>query len=329
MSPDTANFQEIELAEQQSMEMPAPEQPSAPPPQAQPELHSPEQQAIEAPGPEPVSSPEPQGQVADITGFIDTINGTRVLGWAWDRNNPQSKLSVEVCLDNEPVATVVAEEMRDHLAKAGVGDGAHGFTAQLPKKLAKEEHHRISATVHLEGYGGVTQLKNKAAASPPDALALRPSDFSGMMGQLEQCVSDQRAGFRWIYHELHELDQFVRNQAQNAPAIDAQAIAPIEDDDIADAICAMETQMTEMVQNQTVIQDSLEEIGQLQKTLNQRLEQQDGFTARIESSLLELQKDRDDEPDYSDGQQGLKRLILFLGCLTVASLATGIAALFF
>lgn len=270
---------------------------------------------------------EPQGDPSDIVGFIDAISGDRVLGWAWDRNHPGDRLSVEVNVDNEPVATVDADELRDHLTQGGIGDGAHGFTVQLPESLTKQDLHRVSATVRRPGYGGVTRLKNQAAAKS-DALTLRPSDFTALVQQMEQCVNDQRAGFRWIYHELHELDQFVRNELHTAPALEAP-VAPIAEDDMADAICAIETQFAEMVQNQTVIQDTLEEIGTLQKALNQRLEQQDVFTARIDSRLEKLQDDKDEEPDFVDAQRGLKRLILVLGCLTVASLATGIAAIFF
>lgn len=267
-------------------------------------------------------------EFVDVVGFIDSIGGSRVAGWVWNRQRPGQALEVEIRLDNQPIATVLADRLREDLVRANVGDGRHGFETQLPEQISKEERQRVTAVVRLPGIGGEIRLKNQAAVNT-DALALRPSDFSTLVEQVEQCVSDQRAGFRWIYHELHELDQFVRNQAQNAPTIEAPAPAPLEDDDVADALCSMETQISEMVQNQTVIQDTLEEIGQLQKTLNQRLEQQDGFTARIESRLAELQEDRDEEPDYGDGQRGLKRLILFLGCLTVASLATGIAALFF
>jgi hypothetical protein len=268
-----------------------------------------------------------QEQASDIIGFIDAISGDRVFGWAWDRAHPADRLTVEVSLDDEVISTVSADELRDHLAQNNIGDGGHGFTVQLPERLAKEEMHRVSAVIRRSGYGGVTRLKNEAAVST-ESLALRPTDFSSIVGQLEQCVSDQRAGFRWIYHELHELDQFVRNDLPTTPAIETQA-APIEEDDMADAICAIETQFAEMVQNQTVIQDTLEEVRELQKSLAQRLEQQDVFSARIDSRLEKLQDDKDEEPDFADSQKGLKRLILILGCLTIVSLATGIGALFF
>lgn len=266
-------------------------------------------------------------EFADVIGFIDSISGSRVAGWAWNRQRPEDKLTVEIRLDNQPIATVTANGVRDDLARAGMGDGMYGYEAQLPEQIAEEERQRVTAVVHMPGIGGEIRLKNQTVGKT-EALALRPSDFTALVQQIEQCVNDQRAGFRWIYHELHELDQYIRGNPQTPPGIESSVI-PLESDDMADAICAIETQFAEMVQNQTVIQDSLEEIGELQKKLNQRLEQQDVFTARIESRLDQLQDSKEDEPDFGDAQRGLKRLILVLGCLTIASLATGIVALFF
>ncbi|MDA0991050.1 MAG: hypothetical protein O3A51_09900 [Verrucomicrobia bacterium] len=264
-------------------------------------------------------------QFADVVGFIDSIGGARIGGWVWNRQNPGEKVEVEIRLDNQPVETVLADRPRQDLEKAGIGDGAHGFEAHLPEQLSKEDRHRVSAIVHMPGIGGEIKLKNQAAVNT-DALALRPSDFAALVGHLEQCVDDQRAGFRWIYHELHALDEFVRSDAQTLPAI-AAAQTPIAGDDVTDAICAIESQFSEMVQNQTVIQESLEVMTTLQKTLDQRLEKLDVFNARIDARLEGLQRAQDEEPAVSDDQRGLKRLVLFLGCLTVASLVTGIIAL--
>lgn len=307
MSPDTAT-QNLDYVDEKLVE--SPDSPHSAPAGAGPET----------PPETPSESP------SDIVGYIDSIAGDRAYGWALDRSRPEEKLVVEISLDNEPVATVCADEFRDHLKQGGIGDGAHGFAVQLPERLSKEERHRVTAVVREPGYGGVTRLKNQAAINT-DALALRPSDFNALVGQIEQCVDDQRAGFRWIYHELHALDEFVRNDTKSLPTIET---APGSDaaDEVTDALCAIESQFSELVQNQTVIQDSLEEMSTLQKTLNQRLEQLDVFNARIDARLEGLQTAQTAEPEIADDQRGLKKLVIFLGCLTIASLVTGIAALF-
>jgi hypothetical protein len=262
---------------------------------------------------------------ADVVGFIDSIGGNRISGWAWNRQDPGERLEVEVRLDNEPVATARADRARPDLEKAGIGDGAYGFEVRLPEPLAKEEKHRVSAVVHKPGHGGVIRLKNQAAVST-EPLALRPSDFSALVQQLDQCVSDQRAGFRWIYHELHALDEFVRSESRAIPAIEASAaMAP---PDLGDEFCAIESRFGEVLHAQASMRETLDSIVALQQSLNRRLEQIEVFHARLDTTLAELRQARAVEADVPADQPGLKRLVIGLACLTLASLATGIVALF-
>jgi hypothetical protein len=263
---------------------------------------------------------------ADVVGYIDFIGGTRVSGWAWNRQDPEERLEVEVRLDNEPVTTERADRPRPDLEKARIGDGAYGFEVRLAEPLAKEEKHRVSAVVHKPGHGGVIRLKNQAAVST-EPLALRPSDFTALVQQLEQCVSDQRAGFRWIYHELQVLDEFVRGEARAMPAIEAPPAATAALD-LADEFCAIESRFGEVLQAQASIRETLDSIVALQQSLNRRLEQVEVFQARMDTTLAELRQARAVETDVAADQPGLKRLVIFLGCLTLASLATGVVALF-
>ena len=275
----------------------------------------------------PIDPPSDQipDDVTNVVGAIDAIAGNCIHGWALDRNHLDQKLAVEICLDNEPVGTVRADVFRDQLKQDGVGDGAYGFTVELAEPLPEEEHHRISATVSKPGYGGVTRLKNQAAPNTA-AVALRPSDFAALVKHLEQCVEDQRAGFRWIHHELQKLDQFVRTDTQTRPT-DETAQPPGVADDVIHTGAALERQISEMAQNQTIIHESLEVMATFQQTLNKRLEQFEVFNARIDARLDGLQQTHDSKPEIRDDQRRVKRLILFLGCLTVASLITGIMAL--
>ena len=285
---------------------------------------SPDASAAAAPVSDQPRNPAAQ-RFADIVGFIDSIGGSRVSGWVWDRQRPGDKVDVDVRLDGQPVATVQANRPRPDLEKANIGDGAYGFEVQLPEKLLKEEYHRVSAIVRMPGAGGDVRLKNQAAVNT-EALALRPSDYTALVEQLEQCVEDQRAGFRWIYQELHNLDEFVRSDARAIPTI-AAAPTPVAAEEAPAAMRIAETQYSELVQNQSILHDTLEAIASSQKTLSQRLEQLDVCNARIDAHLVELQRSRDDDPDYTDNQRGLKRLVFFLGCLTLCSLAIGVKAL--
>lgn len=275
-----------------------------------------------APDPDRIQQPADPipDDVTDVVGVIDAIAGNRVHGWAFDRNHPEERLVVEIFLDDAPVGKVRADALRDGLQQNGIGDGAHGFAVDVPATLSKEEHHRVSAVVSKPGYGGITRLKNQAAANS-DAIALRPSDFTALAKNVEQCVDDQRAGFRWIYHELQELDQFIRNEAQNRPAAPALEASAVPDG------AAFASQIEEMAQNQTIIHESLEELSAFQKSLNRRLEQFEVINARIDARMDSLEQTREPVSQLGGDQRGLKRLILLLGCLTAASLAMGIVAL--
>ena len=70
----------------------------------------------------------------DATDFGESISGSiersgpgRLEGWCWCAARPAERLSVEILLDDVPVATVVAAHFRRDLAKAWVGDGRHAF----------------------------------------------------------------------------------------------------------------------------------------------------------------------------------------------------------
>jgi hypothetical protein len=274
---------------------------------------------LAAKNPHHIDSPtdRTQADVTDIVGFIHAIDGSGVHGWAIDRNHPDDKLDVEIFLDNEPVQVVRADVFRDHLKQAGIGNGAHGFTVELPIQLSKDEHHRVSATVSKPGDGGITRLKNHAAGNA-NAHAPSLSGFTELGRQLEQCVDDQRAGFRWIYRELQELDQCIRKLSQTRP---------VAADNETAAKSAFDNQIAQMAQNQNVIHESLVEMTTLQNSLNKRLEQFEIFNARIDERLENLQLTQEPGPITKDDQRGLKRLILLLGCLTISSLALGLIAL--
>jgi len=260
---------------------------------------------------------------ADIVGYIDSIGGSRVAGWAWNRQDPAERVAVEVRLDNQAVATVTADRPRADLERAGIGDGAHGFEARLPEPLAREEKHRVSAVVRKPGHGGVIRLKNQAAVRT-EPLALRPSDFAALVEQIEQCVSDQRAGFRWLYHELHALDEFVRGEAHAPRTIEAAA-APAPSDP-GDEFCAVESRLGEIARSQAAMRETLDGVAAMQHSLNRRLEQLDLVNARLDAILAELRQPAGQAATAGD-QTGLKRLVICLAVLTLASLATGIAAL--
>jgi len=67
----------------------------------------------------------------EIKGFIDLIEEFYLVGWAWNPKKPEERLSVVVYIDGKPLAEGVADQFREDLLKAGIGDGKYGFKTVL------------------------------------------------------------------------------------------------------------------------------------------------------------------------------------------------------
>jgi hypothetical protein len=76
-------------------------------------------------------------------GFHDITNCNGIMGWAWDKNQPDQPIQVEIYDGNALLATVTADEFREDLLKAGIGNGKHGFTYPVPPRLKDGKPHSI------------------------------------------------------------------------------------------------------------------------------------------------------------------------------------------
>ncbi|MEM4177979.1 MAG: glycoside hydrolase family 99-like domain-containing protein [Nitrososphaeria archaeon] len=104
-------------------------------------------------------------------GNLDIIEDLSIIGWAWDRENPEKKLKVSIYVNGEFVGEGVANQYRKDLEEAGIGDGMHGFRVELPKFLLERESEQI----------GEFQLKidNKIIASSKFAIPKTGSKIRG------------------------------------------------------------------------------------------------------------------------------------------------------
>ena len=82
-----------------------------------------------------------------IKGFLDGVEDGYVYGWAFNEDNPDERLEIVIYADGEPVAEGVADEFREDLLKAGIGDGKYGFKIKLPEMLMDEHEYIIKAKV--------------------------------------------------------------------------------------------------------------------------------------------------------------------------------------
>ncbi len=111
-------------------------------------------------------------RLAELEGLVDNASEHRLYGWAWNSADPQERLTIELRLAGEAVATAVAERPREDLAKAGIGDGRHAF--ELPLLPEWAQRHRELHVVARAADGTEVPLPMRARRvdiDPTGALA--------------------------------------------------------------------------------------------------------------------------------------------------------------
>ena len=91
--------------------------------------------------PSPFIVPDTIGEArsagARWSGALDGLHETMLFGWAIDRQRPESRVVLEICLDGEAVGCAVADVARSDIAPADASDCCHGFVAELGAMAAR------------------------------------------------------------------------------------------------------------------------------------------------------------------------------------------------
>lgn len=80
-------------------------------------------------------------------GYHDGADCNTIFGWAWDSNNPNNSITVDIYSDNVLVTTVLADEFRQDLLDANKGSGFHAFSIAPPDVLRDGLSHSIRVTI--------------------------------------------------------------------------------------------------------------------------------------------------------------------------------------
>jgi hypothetical protein len=105
--------------------------------------------------------PELTRAPANYEGNLDAANCQGIVGWAWDKNQPNAPLRLDIYDLETKVDTVTASAVRDDLVTAHKGNGAHGFTIPTPARLKDGKPHYIwlaftGTNFHLNKGGPIT-----------------------------------------------------------------------------------------------------------------------------------------------------------------------------
>jgi SAM-dependent methyltransferase len=92
----------------------------------------------------------PTGPYLEIEGFKDGVIGGALIGWARDEFDPGVRLAVEIHHGNRLLATITADQFRQDLHEANIGDGQHAFVYPLPPELHSKDpdefHVKVAGT---------------------------------------------------------------------------------------------------------------------------------------------------------------------------------------
>jgi hypothetical protein len=76
-------------------------------------------------------------------GYHEGADCSQVWGWAWDQNNPNTPINVDIYDNITLIATVPANLFRQDLFNAGKGNGYHAFVFNLPSYLKDGQSHQM------------------------------------------------------------------------------------------------------------------------------------------------------------------------------------------
>jgi hypothetical protein len=106
-------------------------------------------QAGVAPGPHVSSSDGPGSQAVSplSVGNLDRVGCDRIEGWAWDPQQPDTPIAVNLYDGEALLATVTAHRLRLDLFGNNMGNGKHGFVFITPTALKDGVAHQIHARI--------------------------------------------------------------------------------------------------------------------------------------------------------------------------------------
>ena len=82
--------------------------------------------------------------IGPVAGYIDHADQSGISGWAWCQAAPARPLRLEVLEDDRVIGSVLADQYREDLQAAGIGDGRHGFALTFTRPLDPFTRHTLT-----------------------------------------------------------------------------------------------------------------------------------------------------------------------------------------
>jgi hypothetical protein len=104
----------------------------------------------EGPTTPPESAPNPAvgKPLKNPYGYQSYTDCEWVSGWAWDRDQPDAVVEVDIYDGSVLLGTTRADQFRQYLHDTGVGTAKYGFDFLLPTSLRDGKPHSIRVRIH-------------------------------------------------------------------------------------------------------------------------------------------------------------------------------------
>jgi len=122
-------------------------------------------------------------------GNHDSANCEAIGGWAWDKNQPDTPISVDIYDAGTLLARVPASEFRQDLINKGRGNGRHGFVYAIPSTLKDGGWHSIRVKF--------SQTDVDLPSTPKPMACMDLVSVDGLEGVHDQADCDKITGWAW------------------------------------------------------------------------------------------------------------------------------------
>ncbi|MFD1145104.1 putative Ig domain-containing protein [Larkinella insperata] len=101
----------------------------------------------------PVTQPPSSTTVTgNFEGYLDKVECGTIRGWIWDRNKPNTPMTLEFFANGTSIGTTEANIFRQDLLDAKKGNGVHGYSFTTPASLKNNTTYQISAKIKNSTY---------------------------------------------------------------------------------------------------------------------------------------------------------------------------------
>ncbi|WP_171063013.1 putative Ig domain-containing protein, partial [Larkinella sp. C7] len=165
---------------------------------------------VNAGGSGPVDPPPTSGGsgAGNYEGYLDVVSCSGIRGWIWDRNRPNTPITVEFLDGTTVIGRADANIFRQDLLNAGKGNGLHGYSFDIPVSLKDGQSHIISGRV--PGSNFTLKWSPKTLTCPNGGrqgvesaetsldLSVSPNPSPGLVEIRYRVMPDQRADLQIV-----------------------------------------------------------------------------------------------------------------------------------